>query len=102
MKTHGVKEENWATALPKVMAGCHSGRRKGKNELSPYKVVFGMDSDNPIIAVNATKFKIGETSEPRVGWSYQELMEFIEEEGYDEGALSLDRDDTLPDLSEHQ
>jgi hypothetical protein len=105
MKTHGVKEANWVTALPKVMAGCNSGRMKGKNELSPYKVVFGMDYDNPIISVNAAKFIIGETLESRarrIGGSYQELMEYIEEEGYDEGALSLDHDDTLPDLSVHQ
>jgi hypothetical protein len=92
MKENGVTNANWVSAIPRVMAGCNSGHNKGKNELSPYRVVFGMNYDHPVIAQNVANFIVGETINDRiqrVGGKYKETIVSIEEETNDNSDQSL-------------
>jgi hypothetical protein len=40
-------EPNWTTKMGQMIAALNSKEQKGKNQVSPYKVVFGMDIDDP-------------------------------------------------------
>ena len=77
----GISNANWVNTLPQVMAGCNSVRNKGASEVSPYRAVFGMDYDHPIVSSNLLSFKVGEDIQERIdriGGDYKRKIDFIE------------------------